>query len=144
YGGRREIMDYISPFGPDHQAGTFSGNPLSLAAGAATIRYLHEHPDIYRRLEGMTRAIGESLPGAGKGSFVRLGSMFKYFFRANPPRDYRQAKESDTAAFGEFWKGMLARGVFLPPSQFETNFLSAAHTEGDRAAISEAYRECLS
>jgi glutamate-1-semialdehyde 2,1-aminomutase len=144
FGGRREIMEYIAPCGPVYQAGTFSGNPLSLAAGAATLKYLHGHPDIYRRLDDMTRTLGESIPPQAKGSFVRLGSMFKYFFRESPPRNYREAKESDTAAFGEFWKGMLARGIFLPPSQFETNFLSAAHTGGDITAISEGYRACLS
>jgi glutamate-1-semialdehyde 2,1-aminomutase len=144
YGGRREIMDWIAPCGPVYQAGTFSGNPLSLAAGTATIRYLHGHQDMYRRLDDMTRALGESLPAGRKGSFVRLGSMFKYFFRPAPPRDYREAKESDTGAFGEFWKGMLARGIFLPPSQFETNFFSAAHTEEDLMAIARGYRECTS
>jgi glutamate-1-semialdehyde 2,1-aminomutase len=144
YGGRREIMDYIAPCGPVYQAGTFSGNPLSLAAGIATIRYLHRHRALYGRLEGMTRTIGESLPSGAKGSFVRLGSMFKYFFRPAPPRDYREAKESDTGAFGEFWRKMLAGGIFLPPSQFETNFLSAAHTDEDIMAIARGYRECLS
>jgi len=144
YGGRREIMDCVAPCGPVYQAGTFSGNPLSLAAGIATIRHLHGHRDLYGRLEGMTRAIGESLPDGVRGSFVRLGSMFKYFFRRGPPRNYRGAKESDTAAFGDFWRKMLARGVFLPPSQFETNFLSAVHTDKDLAAITEAYCACLS
>ncbi|HMK16165.1 MAG TPA: glutamate-1-semialdehyde 2,1-aminomutase [Methanomicrobiales archaeon] len=144
YGGRREIMDYVAPCGPVYQAGTFSGNPLSLAAGIATLRHLRGHPDLYARLDDMTRAIGESLPRGRAGSFVRLGSMFKYFFRATPPGDYRQAKESDTVAFGGFWRRMLAGGIFLPPSQFETNFLSAAHTDGDLAAITEAYRACLS
>jgi glutamate-1-semialdehyde 2,1-aminomutase len=144
YGGRREIMDYIAPCGPVYQAGTFSGNPLSLAAGIATLRYLRGHRNLYGRLDRMSRAIGESLPRGAKGSFVRLGSMFKYFFRGDPPKDYRQAKESDMAAFGEFWRRMLARGIFLPPSQFETNFLSAAHTDGDLEAIAGGYRECIS
>jgi glutamate-1-semialdehyde 2,1-aminomutase len=144
FGGRREIMDYVAPCGPVYQAGTFSGNPLSLAAGIATIRYLHGHPDTYRRLDDMARTIGEAFPADRRGSFVRLGSMFKYFFREAPPRNYREAKESDTGAFGRFWKGMLTRGIFLPPSQFETNFLSAAHTDGDTEAIARGYRECLS
>ena len=144
FGGRREIMDYIAPCGPVYQAGTFSGNPLSLAAGIATLRYLHEHPEIYGQLDEGTRIIGESLPPGARGSFVRLGSMFKYFFRLDPPRNYREAKESDTGAFGEFWKGMLSRGIFLPPSQFETNFLSAAHTAEDIGAIAQGYRACLS
>ncbi|HXW99145.1 MAG TPA: glutamate-1-semialdehyde 2,1-aminomutase [Methanomicrobiales archaeon] len=144
FGGRREIMDYIAPCGPVYQAGTFSGNPLSLAAGIATLRYLGEHASLYQHLDEAGRAIGESVPTGAGGSFVRLGSMFQYFFRADPPRDYREAKESDTGAFGAFWKEMLARGVFLPPSQFETNFLSAAHTAGDVGAIAQGYRECLS
>jgi glutamate-1-semialdehyde 2,1-aminomutase len=144
FGGRREIMDFVAPCGPVYQAGTFSGNPLSLAAGIATIRYLHGHPDTYRRLDDMARTIGEAFPADRRGSFVRLGSMFKYFFREAPPRNYREAKESDTGAFGRFWKGMLTRGIFLPPSQFETNFLSAAHTDGDTEAIARGYRECLS
>lgn len=144
FGGRREIMDYIAPCGPVYQAGTFSGNPLTLAAGIATIRHIHENAGIYQRLDGMTRAIGESLPPGLPGSFVRLSSMFKYFFRESPPGNYREAKESDTEAFAAFWKGMLSRRIFLPPSQFETNFLSAAHTREDLEAIVQGYRECLS
>ncbi|HMA05618.1 MAG TPA: aminotransferase class III-fold pyridoxal phosphate-dependent enzyme, partial [Methanomicrobiales archaeon] len=144
FGGRREIMDYIAPCGPVYQAGTFSGNPLSLSAGTATIRYLRGHGDLYRRLDGMSRAIQDSLPRDAPGSFVRLGSMFKFFFRRTPPRDYREAKESDTGAFAKFWDGMLARGIFLPPSQFETNFLSAVHSDDDIEAIARGYRECLS
>jgi glutamate-1-semialdehyde 2,1-aminomutase len=70
--------------------------------------------------------------------------MFKYFFRESPPRNYREAKESDTGAFADLWKGMLNRGIFLPPSQFETNFLSAAHTDEEMATIARGYRECLS
>ena len=76
------------------------------------------------------------------GSFVRLGSMFKYFFRSTPPQNYREVKECDTAAFGGFWKKMLDAGIFLPPSQFETNFLSAAHTENDLSTLAQAYRTC--
>jgi glutamate-1-semialdehyde 2,1-aminomutase len=145
FGGRREIMDYVAPCGPVYQAGTFSGNPLSLAAGIATIRYLHEHSDLYHRLDDMARTIGEAVhDSGGKGSFVHLGSLFKYFFREKPPRNYREAKESDTGAFAGFWKGMLSRGIFLPPSQFETNFLSAVHTEEDIEAIARGYQECLS
>jgi glutamate-1-semialdehyde 2,1-aminomutase len=70
--------------------------------------------------------------------------MFKLFFRKTPPRDYREAKESDTEAFGVFWKKMMKQGIFLPPSQFETNFLSVAHTDEDVAKIAGAYSACLS
>ena len=127
------------------QAGTFSGNPLSLTAGIATLRYLHDHATLYGGLEEKSRALEESIsgtPGMAGGSFVRLGSMFKYFFRDTPPKDYREVKECDTAAFGGFWQRMLAAGVFLPPSQFETNFLSAAHTDQDLDHTGTGVRTC--
>lgn len=144
FGGRREIMDLIAPSGPVYQAGTFSGNPASLAAGYATLRHLHEHPEVYRRLDEAVRAIGEVATDAHRGSFVRMGSLFKHFFRDAPPRNYREVKECDTEAFSRFWKAMLDAGIFLPPSQFETNFLSAAHTESDVERIADAYGSCLS
>jgi len=143
FGGRRDIMDLIAPSGPVYQAGTFSGNPASLAAGIATLRHLHDHPDIYRRLDDATRAIEEVAVDAGRGSFVRMGSLFKHFFRDTPPRDYREVKECDTEAFGRFWKAMLEAGIFLPPSQFETNFLSATHSDQDIEQIAGAYGSCL-
>jgi glutamate-1-semialdehyde 2,1-aminomutase len=144
FGGRREIMEMVSPQGPVYQAGTFSGNPLSLAAGLATIRWLHEHTTIYDRLEASARTIDEQVAGRSRGSFVRVGSMFKYFFREEPPVDYIQAKECDTISFGRFWKSMYESGIFLPPSQFETNFLSTAHSDADVEKIGQAYRKCLS
>jgi glutamate-1-semialdehyde 2,1-aminomutase len=141
--GRKEIMQLVAPQGPVYQAGTFSGNPLSLAAGVATLEWLKRNSGMYRRFEAQTTAIGEALPERAKGSFVRLGSMFKYFFRAAPPANYREVKECDTTAFGAFWTRMLGEGIFLPPSQFETNFLSAAHPDGDIGQIADAYRKCL-
>jgi glutamate-1-semialdehyde 2,1-aminomutase len=142
FGGRREIMEWVAPQGPVYQAGTFSGNPLSLTAGIAMLQYLHDHVEIYRDLDEKTRAMEESLGSSASGSFVRLGSMFKYFFRSDPPKNYREVKECDTQAFGTFWKKMLDMKVFLPPSQFETNFLSAAHTDDDLATIVQAYMQC--
>ncbi|HRS93242.1 MAG TPA: glutamate-1-semialdehyde 2,1-aminomutase [Methanolinea sp.] len=144
FGGRREIMAMVAPAGPVYNAGTFSGNPLSLAAGIATVEWIHDHPALYRDLGEKTRAIGEAVSDTGRGSFVCLGSMFKFFFRNAEPRNYREAKECDTGAFKQFWEKMLASGIFLPPSQFETNFLSVAHTDGDVETISTAYRQCLS
>ncbi|MDD1678864.1 MAG: glutamate-1-semialdehyde 2,1-aminomutase [Methanomicrobiales archaeon] len=141
--GPRKIMQMIAPAGPVYQAGTFNGNPLSLAAGAATLHYLRDHPKIYRTLDAGTRQIEESLPGDRQGSFVRLGSMFKYFFRSQPPANYVQAKQSDTAAFRIFWENMMKREIFIPPSQFETNFLSLAHGADEIAYLAEAYRECI-
>ncbi|MFA5332310.1 MAG: glutamate-1-semialdehyde 2,1-aminomutase [Methanoregula sp.] len=142
--GRRDIMQMTAPQGPVYQAGTFSGNPLSLAAGMATLRWLHDHPGIYAELAEKTRTMEESAAGAGKsgGSFVRIGSMFKYFFRSSAPKNYTDVKECDVTAFGEFWKKMLARGIFLPPSQFETNFVSAVHTQSDIGAVSRGYAQC--
>jgi len=142
FGGRREIMELVAPQGPVYQAGTYSGNPLSLAAGMATIGWIHEHPDLYHHLDDKTRSIEESLGSSHAGSFVRLGSMFKYFFRSAPPQNYRDVKECDTAAFGKFRERMLAAKIFIPPSQFETNFLSAAHTDSDIQTLIQAYQTC--
>ena len=142
FGGRREIMDLVAPSGPVYQAGTFSGNPLSLAAGMATIDWLHTHPDLYRDLDEKTRALEESLGRNDAGSFVRLGSLFKYFFRSAPPQDYREVKECDTGAFVQFHGRMMKAGIFIPPSQFETNFLSAAHSTRDLSLIIQGYQKC--
>jgi glutamate-1-semialdehyde 2,1-aminomutase len=144
FGGRRDIMELVAPQGPVYQAGTFSGNPLSLAAGIATIEWLHQNRTMYRDLAEKTRALEESLGSRSTGSFVRTGSMFKWFFRSEPPENYSEVKECDTAAFGRFWKRMLDTGIFLPPSQFETNFLSAVHSDQDLAIITRAYAQCLS
>ncbi len=143
FGGRRDIMELVAPAGPVYQAGTFNGNPASLTAGIATLRYLHDHPEVYRRLDDATRAIGEVAIDARQGSFVRIGSLYKHFFRGAPPRNYQEVKECDTDAFSRFWKAMLDAGIFLPPSQFETNFLSAAHSDQDIDEIADAYRLCL-
>jgi glutamate-1-semialdehyde 2,1-aminomutase len=144
FGGRREIMELVAPQGPVYQAGTFSGNPLSLTAGIATLQWLQDHKTIYRDLDEKTRTLEESLKGADSGSFVRFGSMFKWFFRKEPPKNYREVKECDTGRFGKFWKHMLDAGIFLPPSQFETNFLSTAHSDQDLITLTQAYIQCLS
>jgi glutamate-1-semialdehyde 2,1-aminomutase len=142
FGGRREIMEWVAPKGPVYQAGTFSGNPLSLTAGIATLQYLHDHGEIYHNLDEKTRAMEESIGNRAGGTFVRIGSMFKYFFRPLVPKNYREVKECDTKAFSAFWEKMASSKVFLPPSQFETNFLSAAHTDDDLATIVQAYIQC--
>jgi glutamate-1-semialdehyde 2,1-aminomutase len=142
FGGRRDIMAMTAPQGPVYQAGTFSGNPLSLTAGIATLQWLHSNKSLYHDLVSRTRTIEESMGSKAGGSFVRLGSMFKYFFRSTPPRNYREVKECDTLAFGKFWQQMLAERIFLPPSQFETNFLSAAHSDLDCTNLAGAYARC--
>jgi glutamate-1-semialdehyde 2,1-aminomutase len=143
FGGKDEIMKMISPAGPVYQAGTFSGNPLSLSAGMATVRWLHAHRGIYRVMDDQVKQIGEGVYGRKEGSFVQLGSMFKFFFRSSPPRNYRQVKECETARFSTFWQAMLKEGIFFPPSQFETNFLSAVHEDEDIRRIAAAYRACI-
>jgi glutamate-1-semialdehyde 2,1-aminomutase len=142
FGGRKEIMEMVAPQGPVYQAGTYSGNPLSLTAGMATLEWLHAHRDLYRGLDEKTRAIEESLGRNNGGCFVRLGSMFKYFFRSTPPQNYKEVKECDTEAFGKFRELLMGKGIFVPPSQFETNFLSSAHSEKDLSTLTQAYQQC--
>ncbi len=146
-GGRSELMDQLAPLGPVYQAGTLSGNPLVMAAGAAMLDVLAEGA-AYRRAEELARHLENGLGAAVKrsgvpGSVVRIGSMLTLFFRPEPPLDYAQARESDTAAFASFHAAMLERGVMLPPSQFETWFVSAAHSEAEIDATVNAAHESL-
>lgn len=142
FGGRRDIMGLIAPSGPVYQAGTFSGNPLSLAAGIATISAIHAREGMYQALDKATDKIGGVCEDKG-GSFVKLGSMFKYFYRSAAPQNYAQAKESDASLFRVFWEKMMKQGIFIPPSQFETNFISVAHTSQDVEHLCNAYESCL-
>lgn len=141
-GGSRDIMEMFAPAGPVYQAGTYSGNPLSLAAGEAALNYCIDNPDIYDRMEAYTQVIGEGITDRG-GSFVQTGSMFSYFFTEQPPVDYASAKRADTKRFSIFWNNMRDCGIFLPPSQFETCFLSAAHSDADIREICSAFDTCL-
>ena len=137
YGGPSEIMDLVSPLGPMYQAGTLSGNPLAMAAGIAQLKHLRDRKsEIYPRLEALSAKLVEGVAAAAKDAgvpltFNRVGSMFTWFFNAEPVTDWESASKSDTAAFGRFFRGMLEAGIYLPPSQFEAAFLSAAHTEDD-------------
>jgi glutamate-1-semialdehyde 2,1-aminomutase len=140
YGGRRELMERIAPSGPVYQAGTLSGNPLAMAAGIATLTVLTPalHDDIARR----TRALVEGLCGIAARRGVPFtadsaGSMFGYFFRAEPVRSFADAKASDVALFRRFFHAALERGVYLAPSPFEAGFLSAAHGDEDIAITLE-------
>jgi len=144
FGGRREIMEMVAPSGPVYQAGTFSGNPLSLSAGIATVTWIKENPGMYVKLAESGHEIEERIGTRSSGSFVSTGSMFKYFFRDSPPANYKEAMDCDRNAFGKFWERMKRAGIFLPPSQFETNFLSTAHGPEEIERISKAYRTCLS
>src|SRR5450432_1018413 len=129
YGGRKDIMSMVAPSGPIYQAGTLSGNPLAVAAGLAMLRHLKAHPEVYDRLEACGARLEASAP-AGV-TVNRVGSMFTYFFTDGPVTDWESAKRCDTARFGRFFRGMLERGIYLAPSQFEAAFVSAAHTEED-------------
>jgi len=141
YGGRKDIMSKVAPVGPVYQAGTLSGNPLAVAAGLAMLRHLKAHPEVYDRLEKMGAKLAASAPA---GIMVnRVGSMFTFFFTDRPVRDWASAKGSDTAKFGRFFRGMLERGIYLAPSQFEAAFVSAAHSEEDVARTIAASKEAF-
>jgi glutamate-1-semialdehyde 2,1-aminomutase len=138
YGGRAEIMRKIAPLGPVYQAGTLSGNPLAVAAGLATLRYLMAHPEVYETLEARSAQLcAWTPPGV---TINRVGSMFTFFFTPGPVTDWDSAKRSDTGRFAKFFHFMLERGVYLAPSQFEAGFVSAAHTEADIRHTVEAAR----
>ncbi len=137
YGGPAEIMNLVAPLGPMYQAGTLSGNPLAMAAGAATLRYLKEHKgELYPQLEKLSAQLVDGITAAAKQPGVelcsnRVGSMFTWFFNPGPVTDWGSASKSNTEAFGNFFGKMLDQGIYLPPSQYEAAFLSAAHTEED-------------
>ena len=136
YGGPTEIMDLVAPLGPMYQAGTLSGNPLAMVAGYAQLRYLKEHKEIYARLDQLSGELVAGVAAAAKSASVpmttnRVGSMFTWFFTRGPVTDWESASKSDTEAFGRFFRNMLDGGIYLPPSQYEAAFLSAAHTEED-------------
>lgn len=135
YGGKRQIMEMVSPAGPMYQAGTLSGNPLAMAAGIAALNYMNDN-NVCERLESMTAILTGGLERTAAKAGVpvqvhRLGSMFTVFFNANPVTDYDSAAASDLEAFKIYFHSMLEQGIYLPPSQFETNFLSLAHSPED-------------
>ena len=149
FGGKRRFMDLLAPLGPVYQAGTLSGNPLAMAAGIATLSYLREHAArVYSHLETASKAVAEGVTAEAARAGVpltlnRVGSMWTWFFRADPVTDYGEAAKSDTAAFGRFHRAMMDRGIWLPPSQFEAAFMSAAHGEEEVEATIAAAREAF-
>lgn len=147
YGGRRDIMEMIAPAGPVYQAGTLSGNPLAMTAGIKTLELL-QRPGTYEQLERVTRKLIDGLLQAAReaGHEVCGGSisaMFGFFFQAGPVHNYEDAKKSDLTKFSRFHRGMLERGVYLAPSQFEAGFTSLAHTDEDIEKTIAAAREVL-
>jgi len=146
-GGNAEIMELLAPSGPVYQAGTLSGNPLVMAAGSAMLDALADGK-VYARIDELARHLENGLVAAIrraelKACVVRRGSALTLFFRETAPHDYAEARECDTAAFGRFHAAMLERGVMLPPSQFETFFVSAAHSEAQIDATVNAAHDAL-
>jgi len=135
YGGRADIMDTVSPVGPVYQAGTLSGNPLAMASGIATLTTLRDENPYPRLEETTTRlctAIDEAASAAGiEHSIGQVGSMFTLFFNPERVVSFEQSGKSDTDRFAKYFWGMIDRGVYLPCSQFEANFVSAAHSDED-------------
>lgn len=148
YGGRADVMDWVSPQGPVYQAGTLSGNPLAMAAGLATLGALEGDPDVYARLEAYTSRLADGLREAAREAGVpislnHIGSMLTAFHQDAPDgsvRTYADAARSDVGAFAGWFQHMLARGIYWAPSQFETIFVSAAHTDAELNATLEAAR----
>jgi len=149
YGGPSEIMNLVAPLGPVYQAGTLSGNPLAMAAGLATLHYLREHKDeIYPRLDQLAGELAAGVLAAAKDTGVpiscnRVGSMFTWFFERGPVTGWESAAKCDTEAFARFFRSMLESGIYLPPSQFEAAFLSAAHREEDVAQTIAAAKQAF-
>jgi glutamate-1-semialdehyde 2,1-aminomutase len=146
YGGRAELMELVSPSGPVYQAGTLSGNPLAMTAGLWAIEALS--PQLYRELAKLGAHLAGGLAEAARAANVPVqinafGSMLTPFFTDRPVRDYLSALSADTQAYAAFFREMLAQGVYLPPSQFEAWFLSAAHTERDVDRTVRAAREAF-
>ena len=148
YGGKNEIMSVVAPAGPMYQAGTLSGNPLAMTAGIKTLEIL-QRPGRYAYLEKVTKELIEGLLAVAKqtGHEATGGSisgMFGMFFTGEPVHNYEDAKKSDLAKFGRFHRGMLERGIYLAPSQFEAGFTSLAHSEEDIEKTLIAARQVLS
>ncbi|HEV3215981.1 MAG TPA: glutamate-1-semialdehyde 2,1-aminomutase [Vicinamibacterales bacterium] len=146
YGGREDLMRLVSPEGPVYQAGTLSGNPLAMTAGLWSLGQLSQR--LYHRLADLGAMLAEGLADAARGAGVPLqvnaiGSLLTPFFTSTPVRNYQSATRCDTVRYGAFFRAMLARGVYPPPSQFEAWFLSGAHTGRDVEKTISAAREAM-
>src|SRR3989339_327475 len=148
YGGKKEIMEMVSPAGPVYQAGTLSGNPLAISAGYAALIYIKEHPEVYQTLEEksayLENGIKDGIKSVGKNfQFNRIGSMMTFFFTEEKVTDFSTAVKSDTKLYGKYFHEMLNRGIYLPPAQFEAMFVSIAHTKADLDKTIRASQEAL-
>ena len=147
YGGRRELMEQMAPMGPVYQAGTLSGNPLAMAAGAETLRAL-ARPGSYEKLGAHAETLAAGLAEAAQEVGIPLcaqsvGGMFGFFFHPGPVRNFADAQRADEARFQRFFRGMLDAGVYLAPSPFEAGFVSLAHRRADLQATLAAARRVL-
>ncbi|MBE9117526.1 glutamate-1-semialdehyde 2,1-aminomutase [Lusitaniella coriacea LEGE 07157] len=147
YGGRKDIMSMVAPAGPMYQAGTLSGNPLAMTAGIKTLELLQKS-GTYEQLDRITKKLAEGMVQVAKETGHaacggQLSAMFGLFFTEGPVRSYDDAKKSDSAKFARFHRGMLERGVYLAPSQFEAGFTSLAHTDEDIDKTLAAAREVM-
>ena len=145
YGGKKEIMEFVSPAGPVYQAGTLSGNPIAMAAGLAMLTFLKDNPQTYGELNQIGKKLTEGITKINHDlnlnfTLNHLGSMYSLFFTPNPVIDFESAKDSDTALFGKYFQAMLKRGVYLAPSQFESLFLSTALSDELIQRILEAHQ----
>jgi len=148
YGGKREIMEKVSPIGPVYQAGTLSGNPVAMSAGLTTLKILKNNPEIYKIVEEKAKKLQEgfekNIQESGVEATVnRVGSMITLFFSKDPVYDYNTAKKADTKKYAQYFKSMLEDGIYLPPSQFEAFFISYAHTAEDIDKIIQANKKAL-
>jgi glutamate-1-semialdehyde 2,1-aminomutase len=148
YGGRRDIMEMVAPAGSMYQAGTLSGNPLAMTAGIKTLELLRQ-PGTYEQLDRITKRLAEGMVQIAKETGhaacgAHISGMFGFFFTAGPVHSYEDAKASDLSKFSRFHRGMLERGIYLAPSQFEAGFMSLAHTDADIDQTLAAAREVMS
>lgn len=147
YGGRRDVMECVAPLGPVYQAGTLSGNPLAVSAGITTLKCLQQ-PGFYDDLQRKANSLADGLKNAAAQAGISVqtngvGSMMTLFFTDQPVTDYTSAKRSDTTLYAKFFGGMLQRGVYLAPSQFEATFVSEAHSQQDIEFTIAAAREAM-
>jgi glutamate-1-semialdehyde 2,1-aminomutase len=147
YGGRAEIMDLIAPEGPVYQAGTLSGNPLAMTAGIETLKAIQKpgfYADLEKKANQMVEAMRENLRALNlKCKINQVGSMFTLFFTEGPVTNWGEVEQCNRAQYAAYFHAMLERGIYLPPSQFETAFLSSAHTDADIQRTIRAQREAL-
>jgi len=145
YGGRADVMQCVSPLGPVYQAGTLSGNPLAMACGLATLQVLKQtnpYPELERATARLVEGLSQAAASAGiEHTAARSGSMFTLFFHGEPVTNYTLASRCDTKRFSRYFWGMIERGVYLPCSQFEANFVSTSHAPADFDATLAAARD---